>query len=410
MKVTWKKNKSLKPNVIFKKIDDNKTVVDGKVSFSGFEYHDAIVALETMINFPPIADDLDKDALVKKTVWKVAKEPKIELQQFISELDKNIRLELAKRNNIYYLLTSLSLTDLHVRKIVFQDCIFNFYKNDFPGKFKGRVSLIKKHKPHNEVETQSYTKVVIELKAKSESIAANKAMKMLDLLRSLLVIYSNSSAEIVGNNWEPINKIRLGEFHTVHDDSGDIFDKTFWYDPSFSKSKPHVIKNEKAVIKNVRAIINRLSKFERRYNSILCDGLLRFVRAFDEKNQNIAVLRVWGALESVAAPNESNCDSVTTRCSFLFEDYEYHKQILEHLREYRNRNVHAGQESATAKSYGFQIQRYFIQLFLFHIRQQGDFDSIEDANKFLDLPADETKLMFLKKMVYKSLKFRGYLA
>ncbi|MCV3265220.1 hypothetical protein OGZ01_32380 [Vibrio harveyi] len=117
-----------------------------------------------------------------------------------------------------------------------------------------------------------------------------------------------------------------------------------------------------------------------------------------------------GALECVAAPSESNCDSVTRRCAFLFEEHEYHKQILEHVREYRNRNVHAGEESKAAKNHGFQIQRYFKQLWLFHIHNVGNFDEILDANRFLDLPTSKVSLLDNQKIIKKALKFRGYVA
>ncbi|WP_193005809.1 hypothetical protein, partial [Psychrobacter namhaensis] len=273
---------------------------------------------------------------------------------------------------------------------------------------KGRKSLISESRANKEIESNGYIKVVIEIEAKSETIAANKAMKALDILRSFFCIQCNSFSEIIGNEFEPINKIRLGEFHTLHNASGNVFENSFWYDTSCSKAKVYVFRDERNTVKNVRNIVNIFSKFDKQYKSIISDSMLRFVRAFDEKNQNIAILRAWGALEALAAPNESNCDSVTTRCAFIFEEYEYHKQILEHLREYRNRNVHAGQESEMAKTYGFQIQKYFKQLFLFHIRQQGNFKSIDEANKFLDLPADKDKILHLQSIVEKSISFRGY--
>ncbi|WP_047691473.1 hypothetical protein [Vibrio sp. ZOR0018] len=410
MKVCWKKNKNLKPSVILAKIDSIKTLIDGTLSFSGFEHHDAITALESMINFPPIAEDLDKHSLVKKTVWEVAKSPKIDHKYFINVLDLNINNSIAKRDNKYFVLTSLSITNFGIRKFELQNCTIRFYKNSFPRKFKGREALILRRRPYVDVESIGYTKVVVEVKAKSEKLAANMALRTLDLLRGLLSVFCNNSYETYGNKWEPINKIRLGNFHTVHDDVGNVFDETFWLDPSFIQARPHHVKDDKIIAKNLRTIIGKLSKFDRQYYSLLCDALLRYVRAFDEANQNVAVLRAWGALECIAAPNDSNCDAVPIRCSFLYEEHEYHRQILEHLREYRNRNVHAGQENTMAKSYGFQVQRYFITLFLFHISQQGNFTSIDEANRFLDLPPKEASLINLKNLIDKSLKFRGYVA
>ncbi|MGP5521625.1 hypothetical protein [Psychrobacter namhaensis] len=106
----------MRPSIILKKIDDEKKLENDRVSFSGFEFHDAMVAIESMINFPSIADDLDKHTLVRKTVGQAAKNTKIEADEFLSILKDNILVELSRRNNNYYLLTSLSMRLLHTRK------------------------------------------------------------------------------------------------------------------------------------------------------------------------------------------------------------------------------------------------------------------------------------------------------
>lgn len=409
LKAQWKKNKNLKPQVILDKINNIKKITDGKVTFSSIEYHDAKFALESMISFPPVANDLDKHKLVSDAVWEVFKTTGA-ADTFIKQVNKNMKTTLAKRDNKYYLLTSVSILNPRVRSITVNECNIKFYKSNFPRKFKGRVELIDSKKQQSETESLGYTKVVIEITSKSEQIAASKALRALDLLRSVFALFANNSDEFVGNQWEPINKIRLGEFHTVHNDTGEIYPETFWYDPSYSYAKPFSSKDISIIAKNVKFIISNLDKLNRRYKLILTEGLLRYVRAFDEQNQNVAVMRSWSALESIAAPNESNCDSVTRRCAFLFDESEYHKQILEHLREYRNRNVHAGEESKKAKNHGFQIQRYFKQLILFHIRNSYFFDSIQDTNNFLDLPTNEVSLLKNKKIIDKALKFRGYVA
>ncbi|WP_338429403.1 hypothetical protein [Synechococcus elongatus] len=113
---------------------------------------------------------------------------------------------------------------------------------------------------------------------------------------------------------------------------------------------------------------------------------------------------MWGALETLTAASGSY-DLVTKRCAFLFAEYDYHKQILEHLREHRNSNVHSGDESDNTKFSCFQLQRYFYNLILFHLRNQGEFSSLDEANSFLDLPANKRILEDRKKLIEKALKF-----
>jgi hypothetical protein len=69
----WKKNKSLKPKVILEKIDSLVDVSNGTQSFSNFELYDAQTALESMIDFPLVAKDLDKNKLISSAMWVVAK-------------------------------------------------------------------------------------------------------------------------------------------------------------------------------------------------------------------------------------------------------------------------------------------------------------------------------------------------
>ena len=408
LQAKWKKSKSLKPKVILDKIDSLVTVSNGTTSYSSFEFHDAKTALESMINFPLVARYLDKNKLISSAIREVANNKPSDPRIFIDQISTNIREVLEKRNNQYFLLTSISISNIGIRFIKLNDCVIKFYKSSFPRKFKGRDSLIKNKRNCSEIESLGYTKVVIELSAKSEEMAAAQALRILDLFRSMLNLFSNNISEYIGNEWNPINKIRLGEFHTVHDSTGKVYADMFWFDPSYSVASVYVSNNIPIILKNVKFIITNLEKSGRRYKSILTDGLLRYVRSFDENNQNVAVMRAWGALETIAAPNETNCDSVTRRCSFLYEEHEYHKQILEHLREYRNRNVHAGEESKKAKNHGFQIQRYFKGLLLFHISNVGYFSDIEEANKFLDLPADKSSLLKRQKLLKRAFSFRGY--
>lgn len=406
------KSKSLQPKVILEKLDSIKTVVDGTVTFSSFEFQDVKAALESMIDFPEAAKDLNKSHLVSNAIWVAAKAQKTEESAFIKQVNLCIKKELAKRPSTYYVLTSVSISNIGLRKIELDGCLFKFYKSNFPRKFKNRKDPILARtrgvKEVKSVESIGYTKVVIETTANSEQIAVSKGLRALDQLRSLYSLFLNNVSESIGNEWEPINKIRLGEYHTVHKEDGSVYPDMLWYDPTYKYTSPASSQHIGNIVKNVKYIIGKLAKLHYAYRGVVNESLLRYVRAFDEQNQNVAVMRAWGALEGIAAPKESNCDSVTRRCAFLFDEPEYHKQILEHVREYRNRNVHAGEESNTAKIQGFQIQRYFKQLILFHVYHVGHFDKISEANAFLDMPTCHTKLLSSRKLIQKAIKFRGY--
>ncbi len=133
--------------------------------------------------------------------------------------------------------------------------------------------------------------------------------------------------------------------------------------------------------------------------------MIRYVHALDERDQNVALIRLWGAIEALTVPSEANYDLVTRRCSFLFPDHEYHKQVLEHLREYRNCSVHAGDQIGRAKTNCYQLQHYFNNLIIFHLNYAKDFSSLEEANNFLDLPSNKKTLQEKKLLIEKAIKF-----
>jgi len=207
-----------------------------------------------------------------------------------------------------------------------------------------------------------------------------------------------------GGDWQPINTIRLGTYHTIHEDNGKIPIKTMWYEPNFVKAKLLKIKKIKQYAKIYRVALEQLKKSN--YCNEIEDALVRYVRAFDEKDLNLALVRLWSAFELLVAPGINNYDLITERCSFLFTENAYHKQILEHLREYRNSNIHAcdGNENITTNCY--QLQFYFKKLIFFHLNKGGDFLNIEEANNFLSLPKGVERLKKEKKLIEKAIKYR----
>lgn len=404
MRVNWKKNKNLNPDVVLAKIDSIKTVSeDKKVSYSGFEYQDAMAVLVNMVNFPHHCDGLSHENVVSRAVSNIAKDCALEKNKVMDEINNIVRAEFSTREKKFHLLTSISLASPYpLKEIVIEEARIRIFASDYPKKYSGRTELISQHS--NIVKTpENYAKVIVSLKEKSVKGAATKSLRVLDILRSFWCLFGNSSMEIFGDQWRPINKIRLGSAHTVHADSGKAASDSFWYEPNFSSATIFKHQNPDVYSRNCKWALEKLSAIP--YGMALKEALLRYVRALDEKDQNVALIRLWGALEALTAPSEANYDLVTRRCAFLFAEYEYHKQVLEHLREYRNSNVHSGDQSEKAKSNCYQLQFYFYQLVLFHLRNQGEFASLDEANSFLDLPAKRETLENRKRLIEKAIKF-----
>ena len=411
MKLKWKKR--FKPEIILEKIDKIMTInADGSVSYSGFQYFELKATLYSMIEFPDYLTTLQNNGLVDKAITKAAKIKSLTPEKLIEELEGLFKVELKRKVKKYHLLTTISISNpFPFKKIQIGQSTIRFITGDFPKKYHSRKNLLEKAKRQNsklEFSPENYSNIIISTEAKSEHKATSQCLNDLDLLRAVLSMFANSGIELMGDRWSPINKIRIGSIHTLHKESGKTIDMdTFWFDPNFTKASPFKLtsNNLKGFKKNVKWVLETLKKSK--YSQKLENALLRYVRALDERDQNVALLHIWGALESITAYEENSKSNLPKRCAYLFSEYEYHKQVLEHLREYRNQSVHAGDQNEEAKSYCYQLQGYFIEIILFHLHRVKEFNTLAEANGFLDQPVDIEQLKHKRDLLNKAIKFRS---
>lgn len=404
---TWKKN--LKPQVLLDKLSQIVQVTaDGKVSFVGWDYHEIIVALENMVEIKNASRDLYLPSLISKAVTQSAKE-NLDNNTVLENLNRLARDHLATKIKNYRVLTSLSLPLSYPQKK------FNVGNSqihivaDFPKKYQAQrndlLSQADDISKSNGSDTH-YSKVIVYCKSKSPYGAIKQALEDLDLWRGVLCLFTNYQMEMIGDSYKPVNTIRLGKFHTLHEENGNAaLNKLYWFEPNFVSANNAKLNNPKLLIKNTLFFINTIA--EHKDKSLLTEGVVRYVRSLDEKDQNTAVVKLWATLETLATRGESNCDAISRRISFLFEEYNYHAQILEHIREYRNSNIHSGLENQNAKNFAFQLQFYFYRLFLFYVKSIKDFKSIDEANKFLDSPKEKNKIKEEIEKLKLALKMHG---
>lgn len=404
MRISWKeKNKKLKPAVILDSIEAIRTVSpEGRISFSGFELDDALPALQSMLEFPPAAIDADKSVLVWKALSSIT--TKLTPAAFESAINTVFTAQNATRDSDYHILTSASFyTNGLYRRTTIDGSTIRLLDAEFPRKYGNRIETIARAKIPVDPTPKGYTRVVIHVRAKNPYGAVTKALRTIDLQRAILCLLCNYQMEYRGIEWIPINVIRLGGCHTVHHPDGKMATETVWFEPNYTEASIYRPPQDNALQKNLSYGLRRL--FKSKYAAQLSDALLRYVRALDERDQNNAFIKLWGAVEALTNPGTANYDLVVRRCSFLYHDTQYHRQILEHLREYRNQSVHAGDQSNVAKVHCFQLQRYFFRLIFFHLANVHGFANMDEANQFLDLPPDKVTLLKQKRMRQKALRF-----
>lgn len=403
MPIQWKKSPKLNPRLILARIDAIRTVsAEGTVSFIGFELEDTLPALQSMLEFPLVAKHDQKGILV----WRGLAGVKGELtpKTFLESINEVLSKHTATRDREYHILTAVSVdsTGLPVSTTL-DGATIALLRGAYPKKYASREATIKQHRLPIAQTPESYTRVIIKVKAKTVHGAMTKALRGIDLQRAVWCLLSNARMERVGLEWNPINKVRLGSMHTVHNADGTVSGEQVWFEPNFAATSILVVEKPEMFRKNSSYVWRRIKAST--YPAPLYDALLRFVRALDERDQNTAFLRLWGALESLTSPDRANYDNVVRRCAFLHEDARYHEQIMEHLREYRNASVHSGDQGENAKTHCFQLQMYFFYLIRFHLQNAGFFQTLDEANSFLDLPPDKYVLARRKRLLDKAMRF-----
>jgi hypothetical protein len=232
---TWKKN--LKPQVLLDKLSQIVQVTaDGKVSFVGWDYHEIIVALENMVEIKNASRDLYLPSLISKAVTQSAKE-NLDSNTVLENLNRLARDHLATKIKNYRVLTTVSLPQSYLkRKLKVANSEIHIV-TDFPKKYsEHRSSLLSKTDDNLKYNGSDdhYSKIIVYCKSKSPHGAIKQALEDLDLWRGILCLFTNHQMELIGDSYKPINAIRLGRFHTLHEESGiAALNTQYWFEPNF---------------------------------------------------------------------------------------------------------------------------------------------------------------------------------
>lgn len=404
MPITWKKK--FKSDLILQRIANSRSVSsEGGVSFAGFDLHENMPVLASMLDFPAAANRVNKSSLIWTAITQVPGD--LTESSFEVAINQALRKELSTSVKRYILVTSMSVSAKDLpRSIKVLDSTIEFLNKGVPRNFSQHHEIIKLHKIPIPDTPSGYLPVRIEIRDKSPTAAAQQAIDHLDLFRGLIALYVNFAMQwsLGGTpSYDPINQVRCGSRHTIHTPDGKTASEALWFEPNFRSAKIYDIKDVKKLFNRIKLDLRVIKRSQ--YQKELTDALIKYARAFDEPDPNNAFLKLWSALESLTTPGIADYDKLIKRCSFLYSSTEYHQQVLEHLREYRNRSVHSGIEGLDARTNCFLLQQYFRSALHFYKGNYKTFPSIKYANEFLDLPADKGILAAKLKALRKAIRF-----
>lgn len=379
----------------------NSITPDGGSGFSSqsLEIHQKLHALESMIDFPGSPGAIDTREVVVRSVGNACNKDDLSAKSFMECVNIEIKKALSRPEKGYRILTSASINSDAVRKqyVVNGVRISVCTKNVYPQKYKSRLDAL--NQPHVRAlgikDQSSYSRLILSVKARSPLAAMSAAIESLDILRACWCIYANPSLSIGSNEWGPINTVRLGAFHTVHEESGALAHDDPWHEPGFVPAKTFStgpLDSNSSFLKGVSRLLARINsrKLPKDFRQRIVSSLLLYARALDEPNPGTAFMGAWIALERLclAGQNEGQ-DKIVERCSVLFkEDRMFHRSMLAHLRERRNEYAHNGMIPGNAKLLCYQVQSYIKSMLRYFFFAANHFKCAEDSLKLLSLQPD----------------------
>jgi hypothetical protein len=383
---------------------------DEKGEFSGFslfESQDYFAVLESSLSFNPEIGEAARRRLIYTGVHSEAKKGILTVDGIRKAVSNKESLYLSTPKRGYVLVTPISLNysseltnrTLKGSKLVFSPSLSRRFETGPLDKLRNRLGL-------PEIPDK-YTYVRISVKSRDDSEAVTLALDVIDLVRGIWNLLLNETAVLTfgSRRREPINKIRLGPYHTLHTPRGKLArEDIVWYEPDYVERPFDVGKRWSGLKKAEKDVYNKLRNHQ--YKGEIEDALRRYVRALDYKDPHLAFIQLWGVLEKLAATTKAEYDTTIKRAVFLFADSEFHKQVLQHLRVFRNSNVHAGTRTEQIEIYLYQLKRYVEQFFFFHLANRFKFKTSGDAARFLDHTTDLESLRKRVKLAKDAILFR----
>lgn len=324
----------------------------------------------------------------------------------IAAADKLAARHFRKPLDKYVLLTSLSIRALPAKRLRILGCDISplpkrSSKYELPNALKIRMGH-ERFGAH--LNSTSYLRITVRTSGRTPFEAAEKGLDAVDLLRGLWTIFETyGSWSIRGGSaaHEPIGVIHSGPVQTLHTPNGSPATDVFWFDPHYSRDR-HIFQpgngwgfrpgNGWAELdKRRRWAVRRIKRLA--YRRDLERLIIRYVKALDESDLDVAFLKMWSILEDITDTVGQRYDETIHRAIWQSKDRNVPKELLEVLRLRRNQYVHAAKSSSDDADQVVYMIKSFVDPHLYRLIA-NDFrvGSLEEYAKFLTLPADLDRL------------------
>lgn len=388
-------DKQFDPSIVVDKLEEVRSHDGkGKVQFEAWTHSESMVLLSTMVSVSSEIPDRIKRRLISDATFQVGKRNALTPERILSAIGRLEGDYLSKTKTRYRLITEISLARTQSLK-----------RRSFDGSVlttkpvhartvqwaRAKVLPSANNAIHAKAPSQ-YSGVSVTVQARAIEEAFEKAIGRLDVIRAIwnLALNRRHGWRMSMGPRKPVNALILAPIHTLHTPDGRLATEAWWYEPLY-QGPVRTLNNARdieALERYTDRVKDRIKKLG--YAAEINDALVRYVRALDVRNWEDAFLRLWSVLETLTATTSQK--ATVRRASFLFHDREYAQELVSHLKEYRNRAVHAGGETADIEALMFQLKRLIETLLEFHIAAGSTFKSLQDAGELMELPHNRDAL------------------
>lgn len=374
---------------------------DGTVSLGlGFDFDTSADILAATCPLSREVPPTERVAIVRHAIVQSTKEQDLTPQNVLKHAAAKQTQYLRLRTQSFVLVTTISLDsrDVPLRRRMGAAAITLSRHTPRHFRFPERVT---KSRIHYGDPPRDYVSVRVRVSARRPEQAADLALSSVDLLRAIWNLHINrrTAQRISGGRVHPVNNVVLGPIHTVHHPDGTPATDVYWWEPSYVEPLRAFSLRERAKpLKRFERLV-RLSLKRSPFADLIQKILLQYVRALDDRQLSSAFVKLWAALEEVTLAN-GNYDSLIRRSTFLWREQRYHRLVLHHLRLWRNRIVHDGEDTSEAERMVFQLKQYVEHMLLFFIRRSHVFETLGEYGQFLDLP-ENTAILHRRMRLYR---------
>src|ERR1700741_2590202 len=348
--------------------------------------------LQTCLRFDAEIPEFEQHRVIHQGIFRAGEEKKLSAAKIVDAITRLEREYLCTPPRRLVLLTSLSIIPgAHLKDRVFDGARVRFLAR-VPSGFR-REPADPLAKWPTDMHPEGSTVVTVKVKARSAYEAYERAMYTLDYLRGVwnFGINSRLMMRLFTSGAEPINRIRRGPYHTVHETRGALALQSYWYETARTERAPEDLRRDwPRVEREAVRVIGLLRRVP--YARDLRAAFVRYSTALDTEDFESCFLKLWSVLELLTHTVGGRYDETIKRTLFLYHETDVNRLVLEHLRQHRNAVVHHGITRSEAETYTFQAKRYVETVLFFHLAWRGRFRSIAKFGEYLDLPADVSSL------------------